>query len=131
MDVFKLMEKSFERIDQEIENTSLSFTERSETTRSMLRALGVLPLKRADMSNRVHMSLAVMLMTAVEDGETVDVTSRRQQDLHDKGITTMLFSWLDKAVDAGVLLSKDGANGARGKLYFTDRLIDVLNGVKE
>lgn len=57
MDVFKLMEKSFERIDQEIEDTSLSFTERSETTRSMLRALGVLPLKRADMSNRVHMSL--------------------------------------------------------------------------
>lgn len=112
MDCVKLMETAQEKLH----SNDLLFIEKTEKALSFLRCTGVLPIKRASLNGHLHTSYSAMLVEALEQGVSVDVHTRRQADLHGRGVTTRIVKWLDNAVAKGVLVPANGSFVAKGAL---------------
>ena len=107
----------------------LAYLEKAETLRTALRALGVLPLLRRKSSTNLHMALVHMLIDAEEKGQTIDVLTRSIGDWHNHGITTVLLSWLDKAVAVGLLKPEGNRTNAKGRLTVTPMLSQLTEEI--
>ena len=123
MDAIKLMELA----ESKIKEGSLPFIDQTEKALGFLRSKGVLPIKRASLNGQLHVNYSAMLVHAFELGTTVDVPTRRQAVLHERGVTTALVSWLDNSVEHGVLLPVNGASNAQGALQLSDLFKKVIN----
>jgi hypothetical protein len=99
-----------------LHRNDLPFIEKTETALSFLRSTGVLPIKRASINGHLHTSYSAMLVEALEQDVSVDIHTRRQADLHDRGVTTRIVKWLDDTVAQGVLIPANGSNIAKGAL---------------
>jgi hypothetical protein len=109
MNVFRLLELASDRLTT---NDAL-YHEQSDTVLGILRSAGVLPHKRSSLNGSLHKLVAAMIVQAYDDDTTIDVAVRRAGDWHYYNYSTVIISYLDKAVEQGLLVSKTGkAKGA-------------------
>ena len=95
---------------------NLVFHEKVQMVVAILRAKGVLSTSRCSINAGVHNLFAAMLVTAHYEDTSIDVTSRRQGDLHDQGITTRAYEWLDELVRLELIIPVQPSLIAHGKL---------------
>jgi hypothetical protein len=110
-----------------LESNNLPFIDKTETALGFLRSKGVLPINRASMNGHLHTSYSAMLVEALEQGTTIDIPTRRQADLHELGLTTMIIKWFDTAVEQKVLIPTNGARNAQGQLAFGCLFKKIMN----
>ena len=101
---------------------SLVFHSKVHMVVAILRAKGVLSISRCSLNAGVHNLFAAMLVTAHYEDTSLDVTSRRQGDLHDQGITTRAYEWLDELVKLGLITPVQPSLIAHGKLILGNLL---------
>ena len=122
MDAIQLMERGSDRLN----NFDLAFVEKTQRILSFLRSKGVIPIKRAVVNGRLHTAYSAMLAQAEEQNTTVDLATRRQADLYERGASTLFIKWLDDAVREQILLPDNGANNAQGKLHLSSLLKKII-----
>ena len=116
MNVFRLLEVASLRLAT---NDAL-FHEQADTVLGILRSAGVLPHKRSSLNGSLHKLVAAMIVQAYEDNTTIDVAVRRAGSWHYYGYSTKIVSYLDAAVEQGLLISQTGK--AKGALSLGDIL---------
>ena len=112
MDAIILMERGSDRLN----SFDLAFVEKTQRILSFLRSKGVIPIKRAAVNGKLHTAYCAMLAQAEEQNTTVDLATRRQADLYERGASTLFIKWFDAAVREQILLPDNGANNAQGKV---------------
>ena len=109
MNVFRLLELASVRLTT---NDAL-FHGQADTVLGILRSAGVLPHRRSSVNGTLHKLVAAMIVQAYEDNTTIDVAVRRAGLFHHYGYSTKIVSYLDAAVEQGLLVSQTGkAKGA-------------------
>jgi hypothetical protein len=116
MNVFRLLEIASDRLTT---NDAL-FHEQADTVLGILRSAGVLPHKRSSLNGSLHKLVAAMIVQAYDDDTTIDVAVRRSGTFHHYGYSTKTVSYLDAAVEQGLLVSQTGK--AKGALSLGDIL---------
>jgi len=116
MNVFRLLELASERLKT---NDAL-FHEQADTVLGILRSAGVLPHRRSSLNGSLHKLVAAMIVQAYDDNTTLDVAVRRAGSWHYYGYSTKIVSYLDAAVEQGLLISQTGK--AKGALSLGDIL---------
>ena len=122
MDAIILMERGSDRLN----SFDLAFVEKTQRILSFLRSKGVIPIKRAAVNGKLHTAYSAMLAQAEEENTTVDLATRRQADLYERGASTLFIKWLDDAVREQILLPDNGANNAQGKLHLSSLLKKII-----
>ena len=110
-----------------LESNNLPFIDKTEIVLGLLRSKGILPINRASMNGHLHTTYSAMLVEAHEQGTTVDIPTRKQSDLHELGLTTMVIKWFDAAVEQKVLIPTNGASNAQGELAFGCLFKKIMN----
>ena len=109
MNVFRLLEFAADRLKT---NDAL-FHEQADTVLGILRSAGVLPHKRLSLNGTLHKLVAAMIVEAYDTNTTIDVAIRRAGTWHRYGYSTVIISYLDAAIEQGLLVSHIGkAKGA-------------------
>ena len=121
MNVFKLLELASDRLAT---NDAL-FHENADTVLGILRSASVLPHKRSQLNGTLHKLVAAMIVQAYDDDTTIDVAVRRAGTWHYYNYSTVIISYLDKAIEEGLLTSKTGK--AKGAIYMGDILEGYLS----
>ena len=116
MNVFRLLEVASLRLAT---NDAL-FHEQADTVLGILRSASVLPHKRSSLNGTLHKVVAAMIVQAYDDNTTIDVAVRRAGSWHYYGYSTKIVSYLDAAVEQGLLVSQTGK--AKGALSLGDIL---------
>ena len=121
MNVFRLLELASERLTT---NDAL-YHEQADTVLGILRSAGVLPYKRSSLNGTLHKLVAAMIVQAYDDDTTIDVAVRRAGTWHYYGYSTVIISYLDKAVEEGLLTAKTGK--AKDAIYLGEILEGYLD----
>ena len=100
------------------------FTERTATVEAILKAVGALPYRRANLNCGLHQQVAASIVLAHEADDTIDITTRRAGTLHQYGYSTKVIEYLDKAVAAELLCSQ--SSRAEGRLRVGDTINTYL-----
>ena len=109
MNIFRLLQVASLRLAT---NDPL-FHEQADTVLGILRSASVLPHKRSSLNGSLHKLVAAMIVQAYDDDTTIDVAVRRSGTFHHYGYSTKTVSYLDAAVEQGLLVSQTGkAKGA-------------------
>lgn len=116
MNVFRLLELASERLTT---NDAL-FHEQADTVLGILRSASVLPHRRSSLNGSLHKLVAAMIVQAYDTNTTIDVAVRRAGSWHYYGYSTKTVSYLDAAVEQGLLISQTGK--AKGALSLGDIL---------
>ena len=116
MNIFRLLQVASVRLAT---NDAL-FHEQADTVLGILRSAGVLPHKRSSLNGSLHKLVSAMIVQAYEDNTTIDVAVRRAGSWHYYGYSTKIVSYLDTAVEQGLLISQTGK--AKGALSLGDIL---------
>ena len=116
MNVFRLLQVASVRLAT---NDAL-FHEQADTVLGILRSAVVLPHRRSSVNGTLHKLVAAMIVQAYEDNTTIDVAVRRAGSWHYYGYSTKTVSYLDAAVEQGLLISQTGK--AKGALSLGDIL---------
>ncbi|MDC1182925.1 hypothetical protein N8144_06425 [Planktomarina temperata] len=116
MNVFRLLELASERLKT---NDAL-FHGQADTVLGILRSAGVLPHKRSSLNGSLHQLVSAMIVQAYDTNTTIDVAVRRAGSWHYYGYSTKIVSYLDAAVEQGLLISQTGK--AKGALSLGDIL---------
>jgi len=103
-----------------------TFQDKSERLVGLMRALDIVPTKRASLNGHWHMLLGAMIVTAFDEKTTLDISTRRKGNLSDAGLTTNMMKWLDKLVKNKMLIPANGASKALGALLLSDHLIEQI-----
>ena len=123
MDCIKLMTAAAAKIQA----NDLPFIEKTRIALSFLRSKGVLPIRRASINGDLHIKYSAMLVEAFEQGTTVDIPTRRQADLYQRGLTTKIIHWFDSSVEHDVLVPMNGASYAKGSLHLGSLFKKLMN----
>ena len=121
MNVFKLLELASDRLTT---NDAL-YHEQADIVLGILRSAGVLPHRRSSVNGSLHKLVAAMIVQAYDDDTTIDVAVRRAGTWHYYNYSTVIISYLDKAIEEGLLTSKTGK--AKGAIYLGDILEGYLS----
>jgi hypothetical protein len=116
MNIFRLLQVASVRLAT---NDAL-FHEQADTVLGILRSAGVLPHRRSSVNGTLHKLVAAMIVQAYEDNTTIDMAVRRAGSWHYYGYSTKIVSYLDTAVEQGLLISQTGK--AKGALSLGDIL---------
>lgn len=120
MNLFHLLDRSEELLAANDEG----FTERTATVEAMLKAVGALPYRRANLNRELHQLVAASIVTAHEADDTIDITTRRAGNLVHAGRSTKIIQYYDKAVAAELLQSQ--SHRAEGRLHVGDTIRTYL-----
>jgi hypothetical protein len=121
MNVFRLLELASDRLTT---NDAL-YHEQSDTVLGILRSAGVIPSKRSSLNGTLHKLVAAMIVQAYDEDTTIDVAVRRAGTWHYYGYSTVIISYLDKAVEEGLLTAKTGK--AKDAIYLGEILEGYLD----
>ena len=121
MNIFRLLEVASLRLKT---NDAL-FHEQSDTVLGILRSASVLPHRRSSLNGSLHKLVAAMIVQAYDTNTTIDVAVRRAGSWHYYGYSTKIVSYLDAAVEQGLLISQTGK--AKGALSLADILKAYLD----
>ena len=116
MNIFRLLQVASVRLAT---NDAL-FHEQADTVLGILRSAGVLPHRRSSVNGTLHKLVVAMIVQAYEDNTAIDVAVRRAGSWHYYGYSTKIVSYLDAAVEQGLLVSQTGK--AKGALSLGDIL---------
>ena len=116
MNIFRLLQVASVRLAT---NDAL-FHEQADTVLGILRSAGVLPHKRSSLNGSLHKLVSAMIVQAYDTNTTIDVAVRRAGSWHYYGYSTKIVSYLDTAVEQGLLISQTGK--AKGALSLGDIL---------
>ena len=116
MNIFRLLQVASVRLAT---NDAL-FHEQADTVLGILRSAGVLPHKRSSLNGSLHQLVSAMIVQAYDTNTTIDVAVRRAGSWHYYGYSTKIVSYLDAAVEQGLLISQTGK--AKGALSLGDIL---------
>ena len=109
MNVFSLLQRASERL----QTSDSLYHDQADTALGILRSAGVLPYKRSSLNGTLHKLVAAMIVQAYDDDTTIDVAVRRAGTWHYYNYSTVIISYLDKAVEEGLLISQtEKAKGA-------------------
>ena len=111
MNLFHLLDRSEELLAANDE----CFNEQTATVEAMLKAVGALPYRRANLNRELHQLVAASIVLAHEADDSIDITTRRAGTLHQHGYSTKVIEYLDKAVAAELLQSQ--SSRAEGRLH--------------
>ena len=112
----------FKIADQKIQQSDVSFNEKTEVVLGIIRALGIVPHKRIVERGYLHKLLAGAFVVANQSGETIDITTRQFQQYVDAGVSTQVVKWLDRACEENLLLTESPEQKADGVLRLGELL---------
>ena len=125
-DIITLMEEAQRRIDEH----NPYFTDKVETVLAILRSKGVVSYRRISQNGAWHTLLAATIVLAHEKDTAFALPTRRQQTLHDRGVSTTIVSFLDRAVMAGLIISQSEKYIAVGRLSLGEIIKAYLDHAK-
>ena len=103
--------------DQRIKNNDIEFGDRVDVALALLKSLGILSHQRASLTCTKHRLFCGGLVSAYDNKSYVEVYSRRQGDLFQRGHSTRVIHWLDKCVEEDLLIPPNPRfTYAKGKL---------------
>ena len=122
LDIVSLMEEASERL----ERYDAEFVDKVETILAILRSKGVLSSKRLQQNGSYHTVLAASLVLAHEKQADIYLRTRSQGDLFKQGVSTTLISFLDNAIEQGLILSQAKDYKARGRMSLGEIITSYL-----
>jgi len=121
MNIFSLLQRATKRLQQ----YDAEFHQQTETTVAILRSSEVLPIKRASINGAIHHLISAAIVEAYNANTSIDIPTRSAAKFHYYGYSTKLISYLDKAVQSKLLLSK--SDKAKGSLTIGEILETYLS----
>jgi len=122
LDIVSLMEEASARL----ERYDAEFVDKVETILAILRSKGVLSSKRLQQNGSYHTVLAASLVLAHEKQADIYLRTRSQGDLFKQGVSTTLISFLDNAIEQGLILSQAKDYKARGRMSLGEIITSYL-----
>jgi hypothetical protein len=122
LDIISLMEEASARL----ERYDAEFVDKVETILAILRSKGVLRSKRLQQNGSYHTVLAASLVLAHEKQADIYLRTRSQGDLFKQGVSTTLISFLDNAIEQGLILSQAKDYKARGRMSLGEIITSYL-----
>ena len=122
LDIVSLMEEASARL----ERYDAEFVDKVETILAVLRSKGVLSSKRLQQNGSYHTVLAASLVLAHEKQADIYLRTRSQGDLFKQGVSTTLISFLDNAIEQGLILSQAKDYKARGRMSLSEIITSYL-----
>lgn len=122
VDIVALMEEATARL----ERYDAEFVAKVETILAILRSKGVLSSKRLQQNGSYHTVLAASLVLAHEKQADIYLRTRSQGDLFKQGVSTTLVSFLDNAIEQGLILSQARDYKARGRMSLGEIITSYL-----
>ena len=120
--VASLMHEAAERVSE----ADAAFSNHVNLVEDILRTNDVVTSKRLAVNGEYHRTIAAALVLAHQANEPFILPTRYQGALHEAGLSTTLVSILDKAVAAGLILSDDPSNRAKGPLRIGELISSYL-----
>lgn len=117
----KLLQLAKEKLDE----GDAAFAERVALVLAILRSKGCVPFLRSKLNGDKHRAFAAAIVLAHDTNESIDLHSRRHGDLHYQGITTLLPTYLDRCIQAALLLCDHPK--AKGKITVGSLLAAYLS----
>ena len=121
MNLFHLFDRSEERLAA----NDVDFNERTATVEAILKSVGALPFRRANLNRQLHQLFAASIVVAHEADDSIDIVTRRAGTLVEAGRSTKIIEYLDKAVAAGLLQSQ--SRRAEGRLRVSGTISSYLS----
>ena len=112
----------FKIADQKIQQSDVTFNEKTEVVLGIIRALGIVPRNRIVERGYLHKLLSGAFVVANQSGETIDITTRQFQQYVDAGVSTQVVKWLDRACEENLLLTESPEQKAEGVLRLGELL---------
>ena len=121
MNLFHLLDLGEERLAANDE----CFNEQTAIVEAILKAVGALPYRRANLNRELHQLVAASIVAAHDADDTIDIVTRRAGTLVEAGRSTKIIEYLDKAVAAGLLQSQ--SRRAEGRLRVSGTISSYLS----
>ena len=102
------------------------FSSYVDVVEDILRTNDVVTSKRLAVNGEYHRNIAAALVLAHQANEPFILSTRYQGALHQAGLSTTIVAILDKAVEAGLILSDDPSGQARGPLRIGELISSYL-----
>ena len=122
VDIVALMEEATARL----ERYDAEFVAKVETILAILRSKGVLSSKRLQQNGSYHTVLAASLVLAHEKQADIYLRTRSQGHLFKQGVSTTIVSFLDNAIEQGLILSQATDYKARGRMSLGEIITSYL-----
>ena len=87
----------------------------------------MLPVRRANVNGYLHKLLGAVVVAAYDNETTIDMTTRRAGEFHERGYTTKVINWMDKMVRKGLLIPENKTKTAQGRLKIGQLLTTYLD----
>ena len=123
MNIIKLLDTATDRLRQ----NNKVHDEKADIIARILRCEQVLPVRRANVNGYLHKLLGAVVVAAYENETTIDMTTRRAGEFHERGYTTKVINWMDRMVRQGLLMSDNKSKTATGKLKIGQLLTTYLD----
>ena len=120
MNLFVLLQQG----EQRLQTNDTLFHAQVDLVLGILRSTASIPSKRTSLNGQLHRSVAAALVVAYDEDATIDIAVRRAETFHAYGYSTKIISYLDAAVDNGLLVAQTGK--AKGRLRLGPILEDYL-----
>ena len=117
-----LMHEAAERLSE----ADAAFSNQVNVVEDILRTYNVVTSKRLAVNGEYHRTIAAALVLAHQANEPFILPTRYQGALHQAGLSTTIVAILDKAVEAGLILSDDPSGQARGPLRIGELISSYL-----
>ena len=117
-----LMHEAAERLN----DANPEFSSYVDVVEDILRTNEVVTSKRLALNGEYHRTIAAALVIAHESVQPFILPTRYQGALHQAGLSTTIVAILDKAVEAGLILSDDPSGQARGPLRIGELISSYL-----
>tara|TARA_B110000003_G_C16557376_1_gene499005 strand:- start:3 stop:434 length:432 start_codon:yes stop_codon:yes gene_type:complete len=101
-DIFDLIQDA----DQQLHQKDDAFFKLTDHILQLLRAKQIIPIKRVNENQFLHLVTAGILTSAHLNDSSIFMTSRRTNNFVDRGVSTQVIKWLDLMVKHNVLKSE-------------------------
>lgn len=120
-DIFDLIQDS----DQKLHQKDDAFFKLTDHILQLLRAKKIIPIKRVNENQFLHLVTAGILTSAHLNDTSIYMTSRRTNNFVDRGVSTQVIKWLDLMVKNNVLKSEMYPK-AVGTLTLSDEFLEYI-----
>ena len=120
-DIFELIQDA----DQQLHQKDDAFFKLTDHILQLLRAKKIIPIKRVNENQFLHLVTAGILTSAHLNDTSIYMTSRRTNNFVDRGVSTQVIKWLDLMVKHNVLKSEMYPK-AVGTLTLSDDFLEYI-----
>tara|TARA_B110000008_G_scaffold7019_1_gene6833 strand:- start:97 stop:528 length:432 start_codon:yes stop_codon:yes gene_type:complete len=120
-DIFDLIQDA----DQQLHQKDDAFFKLTDHILQLLRAKQIIPIKRVNENQFLHLVTAGILTSAHLNDSSIFMTSRRTNNFVDRGVSTQVIKWLDLMVKHNVLVSQMHPK-AVGTLTLSEEFLEYI-----